>query len=209
MSSTFNHHAYCLYGDRGVCMERVFEVLDAHNYVHLGNPDFVHAEFDAMGVDDARDIIVRQSSKALQGGTKVFVICAHTLTTEAQNALLKVIEEPAPSTQFFLVVPAPERLLPTIRSRVYVYYTNSSAQTTDADRFLKSTYKDRLTYVDKLVKSIKDEKESKEAAYKLCTGLEHACTDSSARRVILETKQALLLRGVSVKHLLEQLALVL
>jgi DNA polymerase-3 subunit delta' len=49
---------------------------------------------------------------------KVFVIDeAHLLGIEAQNALLKTIEEPPKGTIVILVTPSEDRLLPTIRSR--------------------------------------------------------------------------------------------
>jgi len=49
---------------------------------------------------------------------KVFIVDeAHLLGVEAQNALLKTIEEPPGGTLIVLVTPSEERLLPTIRSR--------------------------------------------------------------------------------------------
>ena len=42
---------------------------------------------------------------------------AHLMTTEAQNALLKVLEEPSPSSILILVTANPNSLLPTIISR--------------------------------------------------------------------------------------------
>jgi DNA polymerase III subunit delta' len=51
-------------------------------------------------------------------GTRVVVVdSAHTLTVEAQNALLKLIEEPPPDTLFILVTDHVQALLPTVRSR--------------------------------------------------------------------------------------------
>ncbi|HCA40005.1 MAG TPA: DNA polymerase III subunit delta', partial [Phycisphaerales bacterium] len=49
---------------------------------------------------------------------KVFIIDeAERLDLPGQNALLKTLEEPPPSTYLFLVTSRPERLLPTIWSR--------------------------------------------------------------------------------------------
>ncbi len=49
---------------------------------------------------------------------KVYIIAeADTMTVQAQNALLKVLEEPPTETLIFLTVTEKERLLPTIRSR--------------------------------------------------------------------------------------------
>ena len=53
-----------------------------------------------------------------RGGWRVAVIYpAEALTTISGNALLKVLEEPPPSTVFLLVADAPDRLLPTLLSR--------------------------------------------------------------------------------------------
>jgi len=49
---------------------------------------------------------------------KVFIVDeAELLNTDTQNAMLKTLEEPAPGTVIILVTSAPEKLLPTIRSR--------------------------------------------------------------------------------------------
>jgi DNA polymerase-3 subunit delta' len=56
-------------------------------------------------------------------GTRVVVIDeANALTIEAQNALLKLIEEPPPSTMFILITSHLEALVPTIRSRCAQIY---------------------------------------------------------------------------------------
>lgn len=53
-----------------------------------------------------------------RGGWRVALIYpAEALTTISGNTLLKVLEEPPPSTIFFLVADAPDRLLPTLLSR--------------------------------------------------------------------------------------------
>jgi DNA polymerase-3 subunit delta' len=45
------------------------------------------------------------------------VDCADDLNASSANALLKVIEEPPPRSVFLIVAHAPQRVLPTIRSR--------------------------------------------------------------------------------------------
>ncbi len=53
-----------------------------------------------------------------EGNRRVVVIDdAHAMNPPAQNALLKTLEEPPPSSILVLVTPAPGGLLPTIRSR--------------------------------------------------------------------------------------------
>ena len=56
--------------------------------------------------------------KPYHGHAKVFIIDeAELLGNEAQNLLLKTLEEPPPNTYFILVTTRPDSLLPTIRSR--------------------------------------------------------------------------------------------
>lgn len=53
-----------------------------------------------------------------RGGRRVVVVePAESLNPAAANALLKVLEEPPPEVVFLLVSDAPQRLLPTIKSR--------------------------------------------------------------------------------------------
>jgi DNA polymerase-3 subunit delta' len=52
----------------------------------------------------------------------VLIDDAHMLTIDAQNALLKCIEEPPPSTLFILTTSQPQTLLPTVRSRCAALY---------------------------------------------------------------------------------------
>lgn len=55
---------------------------------------------------------------ALWGGAKVVVVDdAHRMTEEAQNALLKTLEEPPRGSHILLVTDDPGSLLPTVRSR--------------------------------------------------------------------------------------------
>jgi DNA polymerase-3 subunit delta' len=52
------------------------------------------------------------------GGWRVAIIdAADEMNVNAENALLKILEEPPPQSLFFLIAHQPGRLLPTIRSR--------------------------------------------------------------------------------------------
>jgi DNA polymerase III subunit delta' len=69
-------------------------------------------------VDAVRRALGVFNSTAAGGGYRVCIVdSAEDLTTAGANALLKVIEEPPPRSVFLLVSHAPQRLLPTIRSR--------------------------------------------------------------------------------------------
>lgn len=74
----------------------------------------------SIGVDDMRAIVQIASRRPSSGRWQVVVIeDADRLTEGAANALLKVVEEPPPSTVFLLCAPSvdPEDIAITLRSR--------------------------------------------------------------------------------------------
>lgn len=86
------------------------------------NPDVVtvnNGDKASIGVDRVREMIRDVYIRPITAEKKVFVIeNAHLLTTGAQNALLKVIEEPPEYAVFFLLCDSINPILPTILSRV-------------------------------------------------------------------------------------------
>ncbi len=72
----------------------------------------------AMGIEDVRNIQKKIFLKPFKGKTKAVVIQAYeNITTEAQNALLKVLEEPPANTIIIISAAKKELLLQTIISR--------------------------------------------------------------------------------------------
>ncbi len=72
-----------------------------------------------LGVDVLRHFVIdKVGLTPLRGRAKLFVIrAADDMTVQAQNALLKTLEEPLGSTFIILLVSAVDRLLPTTLSR--------------------------------------------------------------------------------------------
>jgi len=76
------------------------------------------AASSTIPVDAVRRALSMFGSTAADGGYRVCIVdSAEDLTTSSANALLKVIEEPPPRSLFLIVSHAPQRVLPTIRSR--------------------------------------------------------------------------------------------
>lgn len=77
-------------------------------------------------VDIDKGVITVKSVRGLYEQTRtrqahplvVIIDYAERMGLVAQNAFLKLLEEPGPNTHFILVTHAPEKLLPTIHSRV-------------------------------------------------------------------------------------------
>ena len=70
---------------------------------------------------EADEIIRKLSFKAFESEYKAVIIwLPERMNTQAANKLLKIIEEPWEKTLFLMVSESPERLLPTILSRMQV-----------------------------------------------------------------------------------------
>ena len=75
----------------------------------------------SIKVDHLREIIHALSMHAVEGGSRVVLLeNAQRMTPQAQNALLKSLEEPDGSTRFILTASGDSGLLPTVRSRCRV-----------------------------------------------------------------------------------------
>jgi len=72
----------------------------------------------AIKIDQVRDIVDRVAYRPFEGRRRVVIIDeADALAYPAQNALLKTLEEPPPSSVLILVTSRPDMLLPTVLSR--------------------------------------------------------------------------------------------
>jgi hypothetical protein len=160
------HHAYFYAG------EREAGIASALSYAReeLGltgesNPDVVVFRYGLFSVDDARRVIRLADQAAVTGDQKLIVIAAERLFHEAQNALLKLFEEPPPGTTLVLVVPSAGILLATLRSRMLVLGGEDESVYTEAREFLKSPRAAREKMVEKLlVRAKSDKDEEKQAA---------------------------------------------
>lgn len=83
-----------------------------------GRSDFDHTPSRDIRVEQVRQLQERLAFRALEAPWKVALLLgAHAMNPQAQNALLKTLEEPPKGTVLVLVSSASDKLLPTIRSR--------------------------------------------------------------------------------------------
>ncbi len=75
-------------------------------------------EKGSITVDMAREVIARAGYRPFEARRRVVIVDgADVLQPQAQNAMLKTLEEPPPSSMFILVTSRPDALLETVRSR--------------------------------------------------------------------------------------------
>jgi DNA polymerase III delta prime subunit len=127
--------AYLIEGDAGA-LDLLLAKLGKEKFIERGDPDLYERRYHSFGIDDARELRDRAQRKALARAGRVFAIFAPGMTTDAQNALLKVLEEPPAGAVFFLIVPSPLTLLPTLRSRMQTFVLAAKKDASAADEFL-------------------------------------------------------------------------
>jgi len=67
-------------------------------------------------IDDAKEVIAEAYKS--EEKTKTLILGAKSFTVPAQNALLKILEEPPRNIVFILIAPNKSTFLPTVRSRL-------------------------------------------------------------------------------------------
>lgn len=81
-------------------------------------------EMDAAsnrGIDEIRSLKENTRVSISQDNWRIFILDeAHSLTKDAANALLKTLEEPPPKTIFILITTEPDKIIPTIKSRLQI-----------------------------------------------------------------------------------------
>ena len=89
------------------------------------NPDIIYIKGDKkkLGVEEIRELVIKNiDTKPFKYKYKIFIIKdAHTMTIQAQNAILKTIEEPPKFIIFLLLSKNYSLFLPTILSRCILF----------------------------------------------------------------------------------------
>ncbi|TSC91918.1 MAG: DNA polymerase III subunit delta' [Parcubacteria group bacterium Licking1014_17] len=128
-------HAY-LFTGQDMIGKRTFALELVDKLVGAGTKNEATSQFDILFIDSSssesgqtitidavKEIKNRLSMTAYSGGYKCCIINdAHRMTDEAQNALLKILEEPNEKVVIFLVASKPDLLKPTIKSRCEEIY---------------------------------------------------------------------------------------
>lgn len=96
----------------------------------------------SIGIDDVKSLRLQFSLRNTSGEKRlIFINHAHTMTHEAQNALLKILEEPPEGTIFVINTAGLDQLLPTVLSRGAPITAEKPSQEILSNYFTSKGYK--------------------------------------------------------------------
>jgi len=172
--------------------------------------DTLHITRELFSIDDARELTVLAQNQPFADDTRVFVIVAHDIAVEAQNALLKLFEEPPTYARFYVVLGSTAFILPTLRSRLAQLEDNGThavLENTAFASFKSASYGNRIAEIAEKVKQ-------KDADWieSILQGYEEYAskprdTNKTMLQNILFVRTYIRSKGASAKMLLEELAL--
>lgn len=112
------HHAYIIEGGR-TAFEAVRSFLETYAGITSAHPDIALHDLgsEKLKVEDSARIQHSIQKKPVVGTHTYTIIYACAITEQAQNALLKICEEPPLSSKIFLITEHIPAILPTLLSR--------------------------------------------------------------------------------------------
>jgi len=190
------------------------------------NPDVIMLRYGLLSVEDARRVAELAASSPFAGEHKVVIITASRAYHEAQNALLKLFEEPPIGVYLFFVLPSLGGLLPTLRSRVQILkhetsstklQTKAKREINPAEEFMKASKEKRSAMIKKIAAHQEgDAVSAREEAIEIVNGIEAVAyqrgigkADAALLSDIATLRGHLHDRSAPVKMIMEHLSLVI
>ncbi len=190
----------------------ILEPVDKHNLAKILTQNrydvqtLIYSEFGITEALTVRDLVSRTSGSS----KRVTIVELSSISLEAQNALLKVLEELPANSLFVFIVPSAQMLIATIRSRCINLGTTPTLAGGQAQEFIQSEPSGRrLAYLDA------DGEVVTESLTRLLDGLELEIGQKSLPaqagilREIIRLRKLMINREISGKMALEQLVAII
>lgn len=126
--------------------------------INKNHPDVLYINDDnKLGVEASKQIRNHLALKPFSFEKRIVLLeSGHKLTVEAQNALLKTLEEPPVASDIILGVEKLDNLLDTVISRCEIVYLEDSSEfrvqnsESEIDRFINQDIPDRFKQIEKM-----------------------------------------------------------
>lgn len=177
-------------------VEAVTGALAAARAPHQGE-DFLTLQKTTISIDDIRAIQQFHEERSVSGQKSI--ICAGSfITTQAQNALLKMIEDTKQGERIFLIVGPETELLPTILSRVQMFRLEGGEVSESIGKFVSEKPHVRLKYIEDNILNIEESDQKRDTLLALLRDLESYLHGTSK----LENYQDILKALPTLRHML-------
>ena len=143
------------------------EELNNNPDIHLLNPE----DKNSIGIEETKELQNQMIFKPFQEDIQLGVILdAEKLTTEAQNSLLKSLEDSSKYSVYILHVNNEKNLLPTVRSRAKIVYADTKrADTAEGNEIEKDILDKNILEKFQIAESYA---ETKQSSQELINGVE-------------------------------------
>jgi hypothetical protein len=171
--------------------------------------DVLHFVRERFSIDDARELSSLSLQTPFEAKKRTFVLIVKDIAVEAQNALLKLFEEPPVHAQFYIVAPSTLVLLPTLRSRLRIEdpRIDEGLPNESFSAFKKASYADRMAII-----ALKTKEKDRMWITEILLGCELECSKDAALHAellksLVFVRRYIETKGASAKMLLEEIAL--
>lgn len=170
MSRKLTHAQLILDGTKEMRKEKAREVTNLKTLQPQPDTYILGSTGETIGIDEIRDLIRSLHYTPHQEEKKHAIILeGQNMTEEAQNALLKTLEEPPGTCQLVITANHNQNIIPTIISRCEIIKLkrakepskDQKEQTENFQKLLKGSYYQRLEWTEKNKELVKDRKHAK------------------------------------------------
>lgn len=133
--------------------KKIWEILKESEITH-NNPDLLLIEDEKIGIKEIKQLIKHLSTKPFGRTAKSAIILnGNNISLDAQNALLKTLEEPPGESIILIGVDSETKLLPTVLSRCLVLSQQPTAISHqpdfDLEKLLNASIEERFDLIEK------------------------------------------------------------
>lgn len=161
----YNFQSYLILGSSGKRQEQLAVLFHNLNFkASISSPDFFIIENSkistsgkqsGISIDEIRNLKKHIFQKPVSAPFKIVIIKdAHNLTPEAQNAILKILEEPPSHAVIILEAENEFQLLPTILSRVVKIKSAPEILKAEESSFIERSVLNNLLNLQKIEKPL-------------------------------------------------------